>query len=249
MRSESAAVSGISVSPTPLATSLDRVASDSAPRRTSCMRHIKQAPRTWSARQCPSPQREKRTDIGSCQIRRAQLVTKGTTDRGETLRAPGEHETILEELSLGQLQHAERERDDGGVQAAGEEAGHQSLAWRFHDFELDAGRGILQVGQDSRKQVGSKSGDDPDRDPERTRLVSLPHGLQQKCLVQDPERLLVRLSAERREENAAALALHQRPSERGLELANLERKRGLRNVNALGRPAERAVLDQGLKVA
>ena len=39
------------------------------------------------------------------------------------------------------------------------------------------------------------------------------------------------LPAERGEEDAAALALDQRPAERGLELANLERERRLRDVN------------------
>ena len=59
----------------------------------------------------------------------------------------------------------------------------------------------------------------------------------------------MRLPSEGGEEDAAALALDQRPTERCLQFANLERERRLRDVNALRRAAEGAVLDQCLKVS
>ena len=85
------------------------------------------------------------------------------------------------------------------------------------------------------EQVGRECGDDSNGDSERTRFESLPHGFEKQCFVQDPERLLMRLPSKGGEEDAAALALDQRPAERCLQFANLERERRLRDVNALRR--------------
>ena len=59
----------------------------------------------------------------------------------------------------------------------------------------------------------------------------------------------MRFAAEPGEPDTAAFPLDQRSAERGFELTDLERERGLRDMYALGRAAERAMFDQGLEIA
>ena len=173
----------------------------------------------------------------------------GRAERFEPPGAAGKQETVLEELPLGQLEQAERQGNDRRVESPGQEVSDEILTRRLHHVELDAGRGVLETVQEAGQEIRRECGEDAHGEAQRTLLEPLPHGLQEERLVEDPERLFVRLAAQPRELDAATLALHHGPAQRGLELADLERERGLRNMHALCRPAERSVFDQGLEIA
>ena len=196
----------------------------------------------------PLPQREQRPDIGPREFRRMRIAAE-RADRIEPPGAPGQQEAVLEQIPLRQLQEAQRQRHDRRIEAPRLEMHDQVLAGGFQHVELDPRRGGLQELQQPRQQIGRERRQDADREPERAVLETLAHGFQQQRLVEDPEGLFMGFPAQAGELDAAALALHQRPAEPGFQLADLQRQRGLRDVDALGRAAERAVFDQGLEIA
>ena len=163
--------------------------------------------------------------------------------------AAGQQEPVLEELPFGQFQQAERDGNDRGVETAREEMGHQLLTGRFHDVELDARRRFLEALQQTGQEIGREGGQDTHGKAQRAVLEAFSHGLEEQRLVEDPERLLVRFAPEPGEPDTAAFPFDERSAERGFELTDLERERGLRDMYALGRTAERAMFDQSLEIA
>ena len=194
------------------------------------------------------PEREERSDVGMRQVRRPDSVAQ-RPECGQPLGAPGKQEAVLEQLALGELQQTQGQGENRRVQTAGEKAGHEGLARSFHDVELDSGRRGLQTLQESGQHIGCHRGDDPEGDSERTRVEALSDRFQEQRFVQDPEGLRVHLPAQRGKDDPAALALQKRRAQRVLQLADLERERRLRDVDALRRPAERAVFHHRLEVA
>ena len=59
----------------------------------------------------------------------------------------------------------------------------------------------------------------------------------------------MRVAAETGKHDAAACPLNQRDAQRGFEFADLDGKRGLRNMDLLGGTGEGSVFDQRLEIA
>ena len=153
--------------------------------------------------------REERPDVGPRQIRGSQLAAQGATDRSKSLGPASEQKAVLKQISLWKLQYSERQGNDGGVETASEKTRNEILARGFLDIKLNARRRDPQMFQDSWKQIRGKRGDYPHRNSKRALLESFPHRLEKQCLVQDPERLLMGIAAERGEKETTTLALDQ----------------------------------------
>ena len=165
---------------------------------------------------------KQRPDIGPRQVLGARDVGM-RADGAERAGAACDQESVFEQLPFGKLDHADRQGEDRRVQATRLEVRQELFPGSLHHGEFDARRRVLQTLQKARQQVRRQGGNNPDRD-QRPALVELfPHELQEIGLVQDPERLFMRLPAQPGEVDAPALPLDERPAQRRLQFANLER--------------------------
>ena len=166
---------------------------------------------------------QERPEIGLCEVFRLGGITE-CPEGGQPFRPPREQETVLEENLFGELQHAQWQRQNCGVEPAGEESRYQIPARSFYDVELHAGSRILEALQEFPEKIRRQSGHDSDGDSERTGIESLAYRFQSQCFVEDSEGLLMGLSSQGGQKDAATLALEQGRSENRLELSNLERE-------------------------
>ena len=155
------------------------------------------------------PKGKERPEVGPRQIRGPQVLAQSATDRSKSLGPASKQKTILKQFSLGKLQYSERQGNDGGVETAGEKTRNQVLARGFLDIQLNARRRDLQTFQDSWKKIRGERGDYPHGNSKRSLLEAFPHRLEKQCLVQDPERLLMGIAAERGEKETTTLPLDQ----------------------------------------
>ena len=146
----------------------------------------------------------------------------------------------------------EGQGDEGRVEAPGEKGsprGRRLEASRMSSSTVRR-QSRADDSSSSTDQVRREGGDDPEGDPERTRLEALPHRLEEQHLVQDPEGLLMGLPPEHGEQDRRGSRARRAARRRSaLEPADLKRERGLRDEDALRRPAERAAFDHRVKIA
>ena len=197
----------------------------------------------------PFPEGQERTDVALREVLRARRAPSQGPERIEPIGAAGEQKAILEELAFGELHQAERYGEERCVEVAGLHSRYEILARRFPHVELDPGPRGSQVLEQPREEVWRKGGHDPEDDPERTRLETLSHRLEKQHLVEDPERLLMCLLPEHGQAKTSALAQEERGAASGLQLADLKRKRRLRDEYAFRCPPQRAVLNYRIEIA
>ena len=101
----------------------------------------------------PLREGEKRPEVGLREIIRTWDFG-GCAKRTQPLSASREQKAVFEEIAFGELQHAERKREDGCIKTSGQESGHDFTAGRFYNIQFNPRLRRLKAFQQSREQIG-----------------------------------------------------------------------------------------------